>query len=514
MSARQQLKDLEVLIKTIKSSTPAELNESASEKNARITRLLNNWPEFLKYYFPNLAKSEFAPFHLRGGDAVLSSESKKMMFAWMASRALSKTTFWQMFAIYLNCRAIKGMSHGYKTCIWWSKTFDSPNGGAVDSMRLIRLQFEYNEKLISDFGLFKSLSTWSDDKLITAQGITWKALGKGQSPRGSKDEEAVRPDLIIGDDFDDDEEVLNEHRLDKSYNWIMGALWGTMDISSKALFVVLNNRIAEDSLMTRLYEIADYKETVNLVDEDGNPTWSARHSKEDCHYMMQKMGTILAEREYQNNPTTQGDVFRKEWMVDKKMDSLADYVVLIAYLDPSFKNKKNADHKSWLLLGLTRAGEIHVLKPFCARASVDEMIGWGYEIQTYVHRRNQVCQLWMEEVFLQDLLYKDFAEYAKKNRLPPLPVQGDTRPKPDKDQRIMATQGYFERSNVYFNEAEKDNHHMKALKLQFTSFKMGHTGIKKDGPDAFEGGLYKLLQMWGANHPAESGRRSRNKNMY
>lgn len=515
MSAKQQLKDLEFLIKTIKSSSPAEIGEATHVRRERVTYLLNHWPEFHKYYFPRLAKSEFAPFHIRGGDAWLDWEGKKMLLAWRIARDMAKTTFWQMHSIMLNCRKIWGMSKGLDTGVWMSKTWDQ----ASKSLLLIRTHFEYNERLKNDFGEFKTVNTWNDDLIRTAQGISWVPIGKGQSPRGLKFED-LRPNLMIWDDFDDDEECLNIHRLKKSWEWLMGALWPTQDIADESLVVALNNGISENSLMNGvkelhipgIYEKANFKETINLLDENGKPTW-ARYSLQDCKFMMDTMGEILAEREYQNNPTTQGDVFRNEWIVDKKMD-LSDYVALVAYLDPSFKSKKNADHKAWVLLGLTSTGEIHIIKAFCARATVDEMISWGYEIMDYVKSRNQVCQLWMEEVFLQDLLYKDFSEYAKKHNQMPLPVMGDTRQKPDKDQRIMSTQGYFERSNVYFNEAEKDNHHMKALKLQFTSFKMGHTGMKKDGPDAFEGGLFKLLQLWGASHPAESGRRPRSKNMY
>ena len=258
-SAKQLLKNLEAQVKAIQSSTPVELNESLPEREARVARLLAHWPDFFRYYFPNWASSDFAPFHLRGGNAVVSFTQKKNIFAWMVARDLAKTTFWQMEAIYLNCRAIKNMSHGYKTGIWWSKTFDQ----AAEMIRALRLQFEYNKRLINDFGEFKTFAVWADDKFVTAQGITWKALGKGQSPRGTKEDEK-RPDLIIGDDFDDDEEVLNDIRLEKSYQWIMGALWPTLDVSSEALFVVLNNKIGEKSLMARLYDIADYKETVNL----------------------------------------------------------------------------------------------------------------------------------------------------------------------------------------------------------------------------------------------------------
>lgn len=263
--------------------------------------------------------------------------------------------------------------------------------------------------------------------------------------------------------------------------------------------------------MARLYEQADFRETINLLDANGRPSWS-RHSIEDCEYMIGKMGSLLAQREYFNNPISEGKVFKKEWIRYKPMKDLSKYIALIAYLDPSFKNKKNSDHKSWLLMGLADS-EFHVIKAFCAPASVNDMIEWGYEIEKYVKNRSVTCDFWMEEVFLQDLLYKDFTDVAKLKGWP-LPVQGDTRQKPDKDMRIGACSGYFERGNAYFNEDEKENHHMVNLIFQFTSFQPGHTGIKKDGPDAWEGGKEKLLEKITSQLPQDHGRRPKQKNMY
>lgn len=506
-SVKQRLIGLEALVKTLQKSTRKNLSETTAQREARITHLLANPLEFMKYYFPHWASSEFAPFHKRAAEAVINFKNKKNIFAWMIARDMAKTTYWQMMAIHLNCRAIKGMDHGYKTGIWWSKTGEQ----ATEMIRALRLQFEYNKDLIADFGEFKTYAVWSDDKFVTSQGISWKALGKGQSPRGTKEDEK-RPDLIIGDDFDDDEECLNDIRLDKTWQWIMGALWPTMDVSSHSLFVALNNKIAEKSLMARIYEIADYKETINLLDKRGKPSWS-RHSLADCQYMINKMGTLLAEREYFNNPYTEGKVFRKEWIRYKPMSNLSDYAAIIAYLDPSFKNKKNSDHKSWPLIGL-KEGEIHVIKAFCDRASIDAMIAWGYEHQQHVSKNNGVCELWMEEVFLQDLLYKDFFEYAKANRLMVLPINGDTRQKPDKDARISSLSGYFERGAWYFNQLEKDNHHMVNLIHQFTSFQPGHTGIKKDGPDSCEGGVVKLMEKIVQQGATSMGRKPKSKNLY
>ena len=505
-SVKQRLQNLEALVKTLQKTQRTNVNETLAQREARINNLLANPLQFMKYYFPHWASSEFAPFHERGAKAVISFKQKKNIFAWMIARDMAKTTFWQMMAMYLNCRAIKGMDHGYRNCIWWSKTFDQ----ASEMIRAIRLQYEYNKDLIADFGEFKTYNQWADDKFITGNGITWKALGKGQSPRGTK-EDAIRPELIIGDDFDDDEEVLNDIRLEKSWQWIMGALWPTMDVSGAGLFVALNNKIAENSLMNRLYNIADYKETINLLDKNGRPSWK-RHALEDCQKMISKMGTLLAEREYFNNPYSEGKVFRKEWIRYKPMEDLRGYLAIVAYLDPSFKNKKNSDHKSWPLIGL-KDGELHVIKAYCDRASIDAMIDWGYQHVEYLRKNNGVAEFWMEEVFLQDLLYKDFNVAAKQKGFA-IPLSGDTRQKPDKDARIASLQGYFERGDWYFNEAEKENHHMVNLIHQFTSFQPGHTGIKKDGPDACEGAEKKLIEKIVLNVAPTVGKRSKTKNMY
>lgn len=507
MKSRIKLEqDFDALVKQIKASTPAEIGEATHVRKARVSRLMSNWPEFMKYYFPKWASSDFAPFHLKGGNAVMASKEKKMIFAWAIARNMSKTTFWQMMAIHINCRKIMNLPKGLDTGLFMSKTFDQ----ASKQVNAMRLQYEFNARLINDFGEFKS-NQWNEDFFATRQGISWIPIGKGQSPRGVKNEE-LRVNFQLWDDFDDDEEVINDIRLEKSWDWITKALLPTLDVSAEALVVALNNIIHERSLMTRVMKIADWSDTVNLLDNNGRPSWAARHSLKDCQYMISKIGTRAAQGEYFNNPITEGKVFQKEWIQYKDMTDLRGYFALVAYLDPSFSAKKNADHKSWLLLGL-KDSEIHVIKAYCDRASVEEMIEWGYEIEKLVKTNHGACEFWMEEVFLQTLLYKDFHAAGKKKGWQ-LPIQGDTRKKPDKDQRISACAGYFERGQVYFNEAEKDNHHMINLIYQFTSFQPGHTNIKKDGPDSWEGGNEILLTKIQSQGEPTYGFRKKSKNLY
>jgi phage terminase large subunit-like protein len=511
-SVKQQLTDWEQHVKNIKSSTPIVLNEKPEERKARIDRLLNDPLAFMNYYFPSSASSEFASFHKRAVTEVENNHTKKFSFGWAIARDHAKTTFWQMFSIYI---ALKGWYGKDCPFLWVSKTYDQ----AAEMVSFIRLEFEHNNRLINDYGDLRTVGQWTDDKIVLKTGASWKALGKGQSPRGTKNKDR-RPKVIIIDDIDDDEEVLNESRLDKSHDWIWGALFGAFDIKGSHLFVMLNNLIGKDSLMSRsLYGHPekgqnlkfDYSEVINILDKKGKPSWS-RYTLEECNAMIRKMGTRLANKEYFNNPVIEGKVFKQDWIRYKQLMPLHHYKYLVAYLDPSFKNKKTSDNKSLILVGLYKA-EYHIIKVYCAKASVNEMIEWHYDLDAFLKRHNASAHFYMEEVFLQDLLYEDFKKVAIEKGYP-IPLHGDTRKKPDKDSRISACSGDFERGNVYFNIEEKENHHMVELHEQFTLFEMGKNGIAKDGPDSYEGAKEKLKTLVFTEDKPLHGRRQKSKNTY
>jgi len=496
---KQELVNWEKFCRDLAKETPVNSAETSAQKSARITELEKDWRKWLAYYFPHYCAKPFAPWQKRYAKALLTPG--KNFVSRMVFRGGSKTTTTQMLVTMLIATGKK------RNLLWVSKNQDA----AIEMIRVIRLQFEANQRLINDYGDQKNLGAWTDEKFVTRSGASIRAIGKGQSPRGAKEEES-RPDCIICDDCDDDEEVRNKSRLDNTYEWVMGALFGCFSVNGANLFIALGNKIAPDCLIERLSQIADDHEQINLLNEQGQPTCSDWYTLEQCLYMMNKMGTRLAQREYQNNPVTERKVFNKDWLQDKPMPNLKGYSVILSYLDPSFKSKKNADHKALVLLGL-KGGEIHVIKVWCNKATVHEMVMWHYELDAYLKRHQVAAEMYMEEVFLQDLLYDDFNEAAKEKGFP-IPIKGDTRKKPDKDARIEATSGHFERGSVYFNELEASNHHMIRLKEQFLLFEPGSNGIKKDSPDAFEGALYKAKEKIQTGVPAKAGQRVRSKNMY
>lgn len=513
------------------SSTPVDLTELPHEKQKRIERLKGNFEAFCQYYFPRYCSSPFGDFHLKIAAHVISND---VTFTSVnAARDHAKSILCDLLLpVFLM------VNDKMANMILASST----EGNAVRLITPLRINLESNPRLIHDFGKFAGKYTWTENEFTTNERCNFLCLGKGQSPRVAR-KDAARPDYIVCDDIDDDEAVLNAERLDKDWNWLIGSLYGTFSLSGRKRFLIANNIIAPDSLAVRGAEQSDKQFLINLLTHTGKVnkaeifrlktelktekdekkmrvlhdairfyetgyevTWWQKITMKEAVYMIHKMG-ILAEREYFNNPQIKGKVFLEEWLQFKKLPRLSDYKYLVQYLDPGFMKSKTSDTKSLILLGLFDA-KYHIIKVFCGQATINEMIDWCYSMDDYVKRNGGSAPLKMEEVFLQSLLYKDFAAVAKEKGYA-LPVSGDKRKKPDKDSRIIATAGYFERGDVYINEEERHNHHWKQWQQQYTFFRPGNTKVKKDGLDAFEGAIFELNNLIVSAQGFSYGRRAR-----
>ena len=160
---------------------------------------------------------------------------------------------------------------------------------------------------------------------------------------------------------------------------------------------------------------------------------------------------------------------------------------LVCYTDPSYTT--TGDYKATVLVGKWR-NEFHVIKCFVARATTPEMIEWHYRMMDEVG--GATCYYLMEDVFLQDMLIKQVAE-AGLQRGRHVPVMQDNRKKGNKYMRIESLlEPLLRNGDLYFNEAERDNPHMKTLEQQFISFGPG-SRANDDGPDAVEGAVWQLI---------------------
>lgn len=475
------------------------INETEAEKVIMRKKLLNDWQFFCYTCFPNVTKAKFAAFHKKIAKQIINDDQCFVVAE--VCRDHAKSSLMAMLLLFLHFKK------EIKYVILFSRTKDK----AIELLSPIKIAFEQNEILKHYFGEQMNIGNWTEDDFTTMDGIKFRALGMGQNPRGAKTDSGDRPDTQIFDDCDLEEVCNNPERLDKDWEFIEGACMGAYHISGKKRTIFLNNRIGEDALVVRAKSKSTFWIQVNILDKNGEPSWKEAYTLEECRRMIELVGD-QADAEYFNRPSIKGTVFQKEWMQYKKMPPLNKYKYLIAYLDGGFKKSKTADTKALILVGMIN-GEFHIRKAYVDNVSVGEMIDWHYQLYDLLEKSNAKAMWYMEEVFLLSLLYKDFNEAAKAYGFP-IPITGDKRKKPDKDLRIAATQGYYQRGNVWFDEAIQEDRHTKRLISQYLKFRVGVRNQEKDGPDATEGAFHLLKKMLGISQKPVFGKRKANKYHY
>jgi predicted phage terminase large subunit-like protein len=357
-------------------------------------------------------------------------------------------------------------------------------------------QLQWNELYIHDFGKQVKHGSWAAGEFVTADGCFFTSFGRGQSPRGIK-HWGRRPDYVLIDDIDDDELCRNGRRVKEAVEWCLTDALGAMAMG-RGRFIAVGNLIAKTSILSEISKRPSFHCTqVNALDRNGNPTWRENYTLKEIQELRQTMGERNFQKEYMNNPVTEGAVFSQKHIRYGKMLSLKEYRQLICYTDPSFKNSATADYKATVLAGKTQDGYFHILKVFADQTSVSNMVGWHYQIMDYVAGRVPVLYF-IEANFIQDLMLDEFKQVGNTFGHH-IPILGDKRSKPDKFARIEAMQPLFERGFMVFNQDEKNTPGMNVLEEQLLMFERGSKS-HDDAPDALESAIWMLSQRTRASN--------------
>lgn len=455
--------------------------ESRQVQHARKDRAKKDYAFFVKTYFPHIARTACGKFQLDAASYILKNPNTRAVFEWARGHAKS-THMGVLIPLWLKIQD----NRQFNTMVLVGKSEDSADRLLAD----LQSELEFNDLYIHDFGQQMKAGSWAEGEFTTVDGCYFTAVGRGQSPRGIK-KNGRRPDYIVIDDIDDDELVLNEKRVAKATEWVLSALFGTME-AGRGRFILVGNRIAKKSILTNIAARPGvYHTVVNILDKKGRPSWSENYTIDEISAMRGFIGERNFQKECMNNPMTEGAVFRAKDIRYGKMLPLKEYRQLICYTDPSFKNSATADYKATALVGKTPDGHFHVLKMFAAQTSVSEMIAWHYDIMEFVGGKVPVLY-YMESNFMQDLMLDEFAKVGNAVGQH-VPILGDKRSKGDKFARIESMQPLFERGLVLFNEKEKESPGMKVLEEQLLLFERG-SRAHDDAPDALESAVWMLAQ--------------------
>lgn len=450
-------------------------------KEVRIQRAKLSYKFFVKTYFPHLATCECGKFQIDAANYLKKHNNAKALFEWARGHAKS-THLSLLIPLWLKIQTPRQIN----TMILVSKSKE----GAIMLLADLQAELENNELYKLDFGNQIAEGSWTNGRFITSDGCMFVALGRDQTPRGIKNR-GNRPDYIVMDDTDDDEMSRNILRVNNAYEWALTALFGAMDMG-RGRFVVVGNRISKNSIIAKFAENNTFYHTiVNALDKDGKPTWHLKYTIEEILAIRYTMGERRFNKEYMNNPITEGSIFKTKHIVYGEMLPLKNYRSIISYTDPSFKNSANSDYKATVLVGVTRTGYFHILRCFAAQCSISDMVAWHYQIDDCFNDK-ALIHYYMEANFIQDLVLDEFkkvGEIMGKH----IPILGDHRKKPDKFARVEALQPLFERGLILINEVEKGTPGMEVLIDQLLSFERGSRS-HDDAPDALEGAIFKLNQ--------------------
>jgi len=471
MTDKQAINKWEAFKRQLEKAT-SPISETATEKERRIKHLEAHPEEWFKYYFPNYATAEPASFQKAATKRIFANENWYEVRAWCRGLAKSARIMFEGLKLTLTgkVRNVLLISHSQDQ--------------AIDLLTPWRLNLEFNARIINDYGLQRGISNWSEEEFLTKQGAAFKALGAGQSPRGTRNE-AARPDLIIFDDIDTDEEVRNPLRVAKKWKWIEEAAIPTVDISAPYRIVFNGNIIGKDTCITRAMKYADHSEVKNIRDRNGKSTWSEKNTEEQIDQILSKLSPAAQQKEYFNNPQDEGMVFER--MVWGKVPSLRKFRFLVNYCDPTYKSTQNSDTKAMVLLGF-HEGKFYILKAYVARTTTSEMAGWFYAMADYVGEKSNVYH-YMEANFIQDLLLDEMKRQSQDGFLSITP---DRRHKGDKFTRIeTALEPLVRNGELILNEKEKNNPHMVELERQFLAL-APNSRDNDDAPDATEGAVWVI----------------------
>jgi hypothetical protein len=492
LTDKQALLEWEDFLAAIRNATPVNANETPQQKAARIKELEKpgNHEAWFKYYFPKYSFADPAPFQKDSTKKVLKSTRLYQRRAW--ARGLAKSTR-RMFEIMYKIFVQKFKAN--MLLISYTET------NAIKLLSVYRANLEANQRLINDYGVQEKPGKWSEEYFITRNGCAFMAVGRGQNPRGTKLEE-LRVNICCFDDIDEDEVCRNPERLQQSWEWIEQAAIPTVDISKDYFIFFDNNIIAEDSIAVRAAAFADDAELVNIRDESNKSVWPEKNSEEDIDYMLSIISYESGQKEYFNNPLSQGKTFKE--IIWGKCPQMRTLPFVVAYADPATSNKDKPSIKSKaqnsckvvVLIGYKDL-KYYVYNCFVDNTTNSNFIDWLYATEDYIAAKTQPY-FFIENNTLQDPFYTQvllplIAAKAKKDKRPHLPITPDTRDKPDKWFRIEGTLEPVNRlGQLIFNEAEKNNPHMLRLEAQFKAAKA--TSKVLDGPDAVEGGVFKIKE--------------------
>jgi predicted phage terminase large subunit-like protein len=457
---------------------------------------------FAKTYFPHFVTGSKSVLHEYLFER-LSHKNTGTHLAVAAPRGEAKSTI--VSQIYILWLAVLQRSH-YALIIM--DAYDQ----AATMLEAIKAELDTNPRLAMDFPKACGLGTvWREGVVVTAGGIKIQVFGSGKRMRGLR-HGPHRPDLVVCDDLENDENVRSRTQRDKLETWFKKTVLKIGPPDDSLNVVVIGTVLHHDSLLSRLLrdkmweskrfsaiirwpdrmdlweqwerlwriggeEIADeyFRARRESMEAGAIVSWPSVRPILTLMKIRARDGADSFDSELQNAPMRENATFAnlQFWR------EIEEEVIFFGAVDPSMgRSGGHGDPSAILVGGLGRTtGKLYVTEADIQRRTPDKIISRVIELQ-----RQYNCALWMvETVQFQEFFKDELVRQSAKAGIP-VPARG-VKPTTDKVLRISSLQPHVENGLILFRQEQT------TLLEQLRHF--GEPDSHDDGPDA-------LHMLWGA----------------
>lgn len=468
-------------------------------RNARRARAADDYEYFARTYFPHYVRHDNAALHdylYRQFPEIVGNDTGDHE-AIAAPRGNAKST------IVTQIGTIWCLVTGRKK---YPVIIMDALDQALPMLEAIKAELEFNPRLIMDFPEATGQGrVWQVGTIVTANDAKVQVFGSGKRMRGLR-HGPHRPDLVICDDLENDENVRSPEQRDKLESWLkktvlsLGAADDSMDV------IVIGTILHYDSVLNRLINnplwksrkfraiiewphnmslwdkweelllnegesvaLAFYQERQAAMDEGAIVSWPSAQPLYKLMIKRARDGRAAFDSEQQNDPVS-GDDAPFAHSIHFWVNRLPEWRFFGA-CDPSMgKHGASRDPSALLVGGFSRVtGVLDVVEAQIKKRVPDRIIEDIIELQ-----RTYQCVLWgIETVQFQEFLKTELVKRSAARGVP-VPATG-IKPTADKLLRIESLQPHMANGLIRLHPSQN------ALLDQLRHFpKADHD----DGPDA------------------------------
>lgn len=384
----------------------------------------------------------------------------------------------------------------------------------------IRIEFEENAAIIKDFGNLCG-SVWRSNVLLTKTNIKIEAIGSGKKIRGRKHRN-WRPDLLVLDDVENDENVRTAEQRKKLENWFLKAVTKAGDSYTDIIYIgtlLHYDSLLANTLRNPSYQAIKYKAVISFSAADElwdewekiyteldnadrerdalacfeqhkeamlkgtEVLWEEKNSYYDLMVTKISDGEAAFNSELQNEPINPDDcIFIPEWFDyynEAEIDFKDRNYLFFGFVDPSLGKTKKSDFSAIITLAKHKvSGYMYVMDADIERRHPDRIITDTLQKEIWLRKTygRGYKKLGAETNQFQWFLKEELVKASAKAGLY-LPVE-EINQNSDKVMRIQTLQPDIKNKYIKFNARHK------RLLEQLHQFPMG---AHDDGADALEG---------------------------